>query len=83
MFFYAYNYSSIKRIGKVLTYEILLYKIFLFIYRDYNHRHYEFFNKQEVLLLLKNLEIRVLEESCERNDRGIIDHSFTIVAQKK
>jgi trans-aconitate methyltransferase len=52
-------------------------------FNAWQRQHMSFFNKQEVSLLLKNLDIKILEESCERNDRGIMDHSFTIIVQKR
>jgi SAM-dependent methyltransferase len=46
-------------------------------------RSMSFFSKQEILDLLKNFDIKIFEESCEKNDENIMEHIFTIVAQKK
>jgi|SRR6266404_815124 len=42
-----------------------------------------FFTKEEVLDLFKDFDIKIFEESCEKNDENVMEHIFTIVAQKK
>lgn len=46
-------------------------------------RNMSFFTKKEVLDLFKNCDIKLFEESCEKNDEGVMEHIFTIIAQKK
>jgi len=42
-----------------------------------------FFNKKEVLELFKDLDIIFFEETYERNDQHVMDHSFAVIATKK
>lgn len=42
-----------------------------------------FFTKEDTIHLLKDFGIILLEESCDKNDNGIIDHSFSVIACKK
>lgn len=46
-------------------------------------RSMSFFTKQQVLDLLKNFDIKIFEEFCEKNDEDVMEHIFTVVAQKK
>ena len=45
-------------------------------------RSMNFFTKEEIVHLLKGFKIIVLEESADINERGIMDHSFSVIAQK-
>jgi SAM-dependent methyltransferase len=42
-----------------------------------------FFTKEEILDLFKDCDIKIFEEFCEKNDEDVMEHIFTIVAQKK
>lgn len=46
-------------------------------------RSMSFFTKEEVLQLFKNFDIKNFEEFSEKNDDEVMEHIFTIVAQKK
>lgn len=46
-------------------------------------RGMSFFTKKEILDLFKSFDIKIFEESCEKNDEDVMEHIFTIVAQKK
>lgn len=51
-------------------------------FNRWERRNMIFFTKEDIIDLLKGFEIIVLEESCDKNDRGIMDHSFSVVAKK-
>jgi len=46
-------------------------------------RGMSFFTKKEVLELFKDFDIKVFEESIEKNDENVMEHIFIIIAQKK
>jgi SAM-dependent methyltransferase len=46
-------------------------------------RNMSFFTKEEVLNLFKNFDIKIFEEFAEKNDEEVMEHIFTIIAQKK
>ncbi|HSC24725.1 MAG TPA: class I SAM-dependent methyltransferase [Candidatus Babeliales bacterium] len=46
-------------------------------------RSMSFFTREEVLNLLKNFDIKFFTESCEKNDEDVMEHIFSVVAQKK
>lgn len=57
----------------------------------YNHQGFNawekskmtFFTREETIELLSNLEIKSFEEKCEKNDRNIINHTFSIIAGRR
>jgi len=51
-------------------------------FNAWEKRSMNFFTKEEIIYLLKGFEIIVLEESADTNERGIMDHSFSVVARK-
>lgn len=46
-------------------------------------RNMSFFTKKEILELFKDFDIKIFEELCEKNDENIMEHVFTVIAQKK
>jgi len=48
----------------------------------WERRNMNFFTKEEIVHLLNGFEIIALEESADINERGIMDHSFSVVAKK-
>jgi SAM-dependent methyltransferase len=46
-------------------------------------RSMSFFTKEEISALFKGFDIKNFEESLEKNDDNVMEHIFTVIAQKK
>lgn len=52
-------------------------------FNAFEKRSMSFFIKEEILDLFKGFDIKIFEESCDKNDHGVMDYSFGVVGKKR